>query len=49
MEVEWGGARGGRVVGGIGDTLGDRQGGTLGGGCWGTLGAGGGAGEDGVG
>ena len=49
MEVEWDGARGGRAVGGIVDTLGDRRGGILGGVCWGTLGAGGGAGADGVG
>ena len=49
MEVEGGGARGGRSVVGIGDTLEDWQGGTFGGGCWGTLEAGGGAGEDRVG
>ena len=49
MEVVWGGARGVRAVGGVGDTLGDRQGGTLGVGCWDTLGAGGGEGADRVG
>ena len=49
MEVVWGGARGVRAVGGVGDTFEDRQGGTLGGCCWGTLGAGGGTGVDGVG
>ena len=49
MEVVLGGSVGGRSVGGGGDILGYWRGGTLGGGCWGPLGAGGGAGANGVG